>query len=895
MAQREISILVHDYVMHQNSGESAGASGSDRAARLRLEFDSSWAGTTKTVYFTDAQGSSSSAKTLGLDDLAEGEEETYEVTIPASALAYPGRATVTVRGIVLDAEGETERVITTAAIDLRVLDSRLPETVGELGQVDATAAEQLQAEIDGLKATFLDAVEKTQASETNAKASEEAAKTSETNAKTSETKAQISWAQAAANAANAATSAENAKTSETNAKQSEESAATSAAAAATSEANAKASEESAQASEEAAKASQDAAQASEAAAKESQTAAEQASQTAAEKASQEAAENVREAMEASQTAAATSEANAKASATAAAESAAAAATSKANAETSETNAATSATNAAESEARVILIEDAAQQREPERQYAEEERQRQETERKNAETQRQSAETQRQSAETQRQSAEQARNVWEDYAAETTYVAGNKVYYEGSSYVCTATTTGHAPTEDAYWQMIAKKGEGGGGAGDMPAETYDPQGKKTDIFAYTDNAAEDKLNRDLSNMITEPKWSTETVSARNGGLCYGNGMFVVADKDNAVTVCYSTDGVSWSETTDTVHAYGICYGNGMFVAAGYNQFYYSTDGISWTAGDALSGTWKSVCYGNGMFLAAGYGRFACSTDGITWKLTASMPADSYMWNEVCYGAGMFLAVGESSGKCAYSVDGVNWTYAAMPAKKYASVCYGAGKFWAVRSVESTYIDCSADGVNWESVTQPVNISFSKVRYEGGWLVAVSSSSSGSVIYSKDGVNWETEILFPANALCYGNGMFLAVKENGGAVARFKSEDTTLAEQIGAQLDEQLSTRLDGLGAARIQAKTYTGWGTYGSANERSLTFDFVPKVVLIQNKSSKAYHMTAITGSGRAISNESKDYEVLLTWSGKTFSWFSNYGADAQLNSSGTTYAVVAIG
>ena len=196
MAQREISILVHDYVMHQNSGESAGASGSDRAARLRLEFDSSWAGTTKTVYFTDAQGSSSSAKTLGLDDLAEGEAETYEVTIPASALAYPGRATVTVRGIVLDADGETERVITTAAIDLRVLDSRLPETVEELGQVDATAAEQLQAEIDGLKALFL-------TSASQAKASQEAAAASETNAKASEQAAKQSEESAAASQSSA--------------------------------------------------------------------------------------------------------------------------------------------------------------------------------------------------------------------------------------------------------------------------------------------------------------------------------------------------------------------------------------------------------------------------------------------------------------------------------------------------------------------------------------------------------------------------------------------------------------------------------------------------------------------------------------------------------------------
>ena len=210
MERRTICIQVRDYLM-QRAGESAGASGSDRAAALRLTFDKSWAGLTKTVYFTDAREEASTSQVLGLDDLVAGESETYDVPIPANALKYEGRATVTVRGVALDTSGQTERAVTTAAILLKVLDSKLPETVGELGQVEATAAEQLQAEIDGLKALFL-------TSASQAKASQEAAAASETQAKASEAAAQESETQAAASAAAAAGSAAQAAAIETEAR-----------------------------------------------------------------------------------------------------------------------------------------------------------------------------------------------------------------------------------------------------------------------------------------------------------------------------------------------------------------------------------------------------------------------------------------------------------------------------------------------------------------------------------------------------------------------------------------------------------------------------------------------------------------------------------------------------
>ena len=118
----------------------------------------------------------------------------------------------------------------------------------------------------------------------------------------------------------------------------------------------------------------------------------------------------------------------------------------------------------------------------------------ESTRQTSETARVSAEKSRAAAETARQSAETARNVWEAYDAAKTYVPGNKVSFNGSSYACTAATTGHAPTDTAYWLLIAQKGADGKGAGDMVASVYDPQGKKQDVFKYVDSACAKKMER-----------------------------------------------------------------------------------------------------------------------------------------------------------------------------------------------------------------------------------------------------------------------------------------------------------------------------------------------------------------------------------------------------------------
>lgn len=141
-------------------------------------------------------------------------------------------------------------------------------------------------------------------------------------------------------------------------------------------------------------------------------------------------------------------------------------------------------------------ENARKSAEKARASAEQQRESNESTRQTNENARVSAEQSRAAAETARQTAEKARNVWEEYSAGKAYVPGNKVSFNGSSYACTAATTGHAPTDTAYWLLIAQKGTDGKGAGDMLASVYDPQGKKQDAFNYAEQAIEAHRNEKI---------------------------------------------------------------------------------------------------------------------------------------------------------------------------------------------------------------------------------------------------------------------------------------------------------------------------------------------------------------------------------------------------------------
>ena len=112
-----------------------------------------------------------------------------------------------------------------------------------------------------------------------------------------------------------------------------------------------------------------------------------------------------------------------------------------------------------------------------------------------------------------------------------------------------------------------------------------------------------------------------------------------------------------------------------------------------------------------------------------------------------------------------------------------------------------------------------------------------------------------------------------------------------------------------GAAKVAIGSYVGTGSYGQAHPNTLTFDFEPKLLIIQHPTSSCFTnnytmqifvavrgveeiRTYTTGSG------SYDQTCTFTWDGNSVSWFvssRDRTDDGQFNGSGVNYLYIAIG
>ena len=104
-------------------------------------------------------------------------------------------------------------------------------------------------------------------------------------------------------------------------------------------------------------------------------------------------------------------------------------------------------------------------------------------------------------------------------------------------------------------------------------------------------------------------------------------------------------------------------------------------------------------------------------------------------------------------------------------------------------------------------------------------------------------------------------------------------------------------------AKVQVVSYVGTGTYGSSNPNSLTFDFAPKVVIVNGHrvmssytNSYSIILSPQSGAGVSIlgSNRGYVYWVICEATDRTVSWYADSYSN-QLNESGMKYVAVAIG
>ena len=284
----------------------------------------------------------------------------------------------------------------------------------------------------------------------------------------------------------------------------------------------------------------------------------------------------------------------------------------------------------------------------------------------------------------------------------------------------------------------------------------------------ENDHSNKSLKDIKEVLTSTDMgevANTTAEAEPTDLVFGAKSPVVYKEElGDLEATYNT--IPGSVTSTSTVVYAACNnGNGTIVVlpiqynrskkevGAANKLYYSTnDGITWNSKLLpTSGFWHDVCYGGGKFVAISGGTFdfrsqsqSCrdsvciySVDGITWS-KATMPATQY-WNTICYGGGKFVAIGGSwtLDTYAYSSDGITWTQGTMPRRTYwHDMCYGKDKF-IVSSVNR--IAYSSDGITWAMLEMPKSNSYDSICYGNGIFVCAGDVSNGFA-YSSDGITW-----------------------------------------------------------------------------------------------------------------------------------------------------------
>ena len=104
-----------------------------------------------------------------------------------------------------------------------------------------------------------------------------------------------------------------------------------------------------------------------------------------------------------------------------------------------------------------------------------------------------------------------------------------------------------------------------------------------------------------------------------------------------------------------------------------------------------------------------------------------------------------------------------------------------------------------------------------------------------------------------------------------------------------------------GGVKIQTGSYIGTGTYGSSGKCTLTFEFEPRLLIIQGSNAGTYWMlpyqwgAANMKSMNIGTGDAKGRSLPVTIDGNTISWYDSGYANYQHNSEGSTYYYIAIG
>ena len=125
--------------------------------------------------------------------------------------------------------------------------------------------------------------------------------------------------------------------------------------------------------------------------------------------------------------------------------------------------------------------------------------------------------------------------------------------------------------------------------------------------------------------------------------------------------------------------------------------------------------------------------------------------------------------------------------------------------------------------------------------------------------------------------------------------------TLAVARGGTGVTTLDALMTALGGGKMQAGTYTGTGTFGASNPSKLTFNFVPKLVIVLRSGN--LNMTYGSGgfflwlmNGSIVDTNTAGYALdSIALNSKTLTWYETTAAAYQFNAEGKVYNYIAIG